>query len=120
MREKQVGSGGTKHEPRRTSWLAFSARWDEDDSDGCLIQVWDADDGELLFSLDNGGMVMAVCFSEDSDMLATGVIMGKAVLWEMAGGTRVMEVAVCKGPVFCVALRESDTLHYLATGDVTG
>jgi len=87
---------------------------------GKLAQVWDAEDGSLLWSLDNGGMVMSVCFSEDADLLATGVVMGKAMLWSMDSGAKELEVAVCKGPVFCVALRLLGAQLLLATGDVTG
>ena len=83
-------------------------------------QVWDAHSGALKWSLDHGGMVMAVCFSEDSALLAAGVVMGKALLWNVETGQKTLEISVCKGPVFCVVLRRHAEQMLLATGDMAG
>ena len=63
---------------------------------------------------------MAVCFSEDSALLAAGVVMGKALLWSVETGQKTLEISVCKGPVFCGVLRRHAEQMLLATGDVAG
>jgi WD40 repeat protein len=65
-------------------------------------------------------MVMSVSFSRDDDVLATGVVMGKACLYDLEAAEIKVEIAVCKGPIFCVLLKTLDDEPVLVTGDVTG
>mmetsp|Transcript_29183 Transcript_29183/g.79865 ORF Transcript_29183/g.79865 Transcript_29183/m.79865 type:complete len:722 (+) Transcript_29183:224-2389(+) len=101
--------------------MSYSHRYVATGGIGKTAVVWDLWTGEQAFSFVHDGMVMAVAFSADGNELATGIVMGKAHIWDLTMGALMLQVQVCKGPVFCVMHKtSSEGRPILVTGDVTG